>query len=668
MNLPSLKNSPDTERISPAFKYLQELANQYQLPYIPAVLRDLFISGQQRLCPEDKVRIGIGMASCGIAAGADLRSDLLAAREDLSEVANLHHVGCIGACYAEPLIDVRTPDGNHYLFGKAGTNNHWPIIRTALKQSFQHGAWLVLKEQTPGLLTGFQDLKVERNIDSNLGTFFAHQQRRISRHCGLIDPSSLAEYVATGGYFSLAKTLATQKPRELIDLVAAARLRGRGGSGFATADKWRLAAASPDPTRYVIANADEGDPGAYMNRTLLESDPHQLLEGLMLSAYATGAQQAYIFVRNEYELSISHLQKAIDDAYDYGLLGQNILTTEFHLDVSIIRSGGAFVCGEETSLLQIMSNQRGEPIRRPPYPAEKGLNEHPTVINNVETLANIPWIVAQGSDSFQSLGTADSPGTKIFCLTGDVPKTGFIEVALGSSAQTIVEKIGGALPGQIKGLQIGGPSGGLIPYSDFPLDFSTLQTTGAMMGSGGLVVLNKHRCMIDLTRQLADFMAHESCGQCLLCRDGLQRLHDLLTDLISHQAHPDAMNEIINLAETIGATSRCGLGKTAVNPLLTVLRYFTSEFNDHLNGECPALSCKDLIRYTIVEKLCTDCLACYKYCPVQAVELLPISGPSRYVFNMDHCIHCKTCIDICPHSCIVPAPRREKAESDADNH
>ncbi len=648
---------PQIQEPLPAIKYLQEMLNRFQLTRLPAALSDLFITGQQRLCPDNRVRIGIGMASCGVAAGADIRAMLLEERKDLESVADIYHVGCIGACYAEPLIDVRTPDGHHYLFGKADTSNHWPIIRTALRQTFQHGTWMIMKEQQKGLLTGFHDLTVTRNIDSSLGAFFTHQQRRISRHCGLIDPCSLAEYVATGGYFALAKALASRQPDAVIDCVAEARLRGRGGSGFVTAEKWRLAASSPDPLRYLIANADEGDPGAYMNRTLLESDPHQVLEGLMLTAYAIGAQQAYLFVRNEYELSIKHLQKALDDTYAAGLLGQDILDSGFNLDIGIIRSGGAFVCGEETSLLQVMSDTRGEPVRRPPYPAEKGFNGHPTIINNVETLANIPWIVGEGAEHFQKLGTADSPGTKIFCLTGDVPKTGFIEVPLGSSIKTIVEDIGGALPGQIKGLQIGGPSGGLIPYSDFPLDFSTLKTTGAMMGSGGLVVLNKNRCLVDLTRQLTTFMASESCGQCLFCRDGLQQLHNQLGDLSSGQATAETVEEITALAQTIAATSRCGLGKTAVNPLLTVLRYFSDEFHQHLDGLCPALSCKDLIRYQIVEKLCTDCLACYKYCPVHAVELLPITGPARYVFNMNQCIHCKTCIDICPHSCIFPVPR-----------
>ncbi len=656
MNLSAARHHEQQQKPT-TVRLLQEMAERFRLAQIPTALRELFMVGQQRLCPEHRVRIGIGMASCGMAAGADIRAMLLEARRDLEQAADIYHVGCIGACYAEPLIDIRTIDGHHYLFGKAGTSNHWPIIRTALKQTFQHGAWMILKEQQTGLLTGFHDLELVRSIDTSLGSFFAHQRRRISRHCGLIDPSSLAEYVATGGYFALARALASGQPELIINTLAAAKLRGRGGSGFVTAEKWRLAAASPDPIRYVVANADEGDPGAYMNRTLLESDPHQVIEGLLLAAYATGARQAYLFVRNEYELSITRLQKALDDAYAAGLLGSSILGSAFDLDMSVIRSGGAFVCGEETALLQIMAGTRGEPIRRPPYPAEKGFQGHPTIINNVETLANIPWIVAQGAERFQQAGTADSPGTKIFCLTGDIPRSGFIEVPLGTSVKTIVVDIGGALPRQVKALQIGGPSGGLLPYSDFPLDFSTLQTTGAMIGSGGLVVLNKHRCMIDLTQQLAAFLANESCGQCLFCRDGLAQLHNLLNDLISRRATTETLNDIVDLARTIAATSRCGLGKTAVNPLLTALNYFGAEFQQHLDGLCQALACNDLIRYQIVEKLCSDCLACYKYCPVNAVELLPISGPGRYVFNMAICIHCKTCIEICPHSCIVPIPR-----------
>jgi len=661
MNLPAQNSPAQPQTPAPGKSHQQVLCDRYGISSLPETLARLFKEGQQHLCPDNKVRIGIGMASCGRAAGAGLRAELLEARSDLAEIALIHHVGCIGACYAEPLIDVRIPDGRHLLFGKAGTGNHWPIIRTALKQTFQHGAWLVMKERTPGMLTGFHDLEVERSIDSNLGAFFANQERKVSRHCGLIDPTSLAEYVATGGYFALVKALRQNRPADIIRAVHESGLRGRGGSGFPTGRKWSLAAAAADPVRFVIANADEGDPGAYMNRTLLESDPHLVLEGIILAAYAIGAGQAYIFVRNEYGLSIAHLQKAMSEAYRTGLLGSNILNSGFSLDVAMLRSGGAFVCGEETSLLRVMQNSRGEPVQRPPYPAQEGFYSHPTIVNNIETLANIPGIVANGADHFREVGTADSPGTKIFCLTGDVPKTGFIEVPLGTSTGTIMEGIGGALPGQIKGLQIGGPSGGLLPFTDFPLDFTTMETTGAMMGSGGLVALNQNRCLVDLTRQLTSFMAKESCGQCLFCRDGLIDLQQLLARLTTGQAHADTLQQIIDLGEAISEMSRCGLGKTSVNPLKTALKNFRDEFEMHLSGTCPALSCKDLVRYRIIEKLCTDCLACYKYCPVTAVSLQPWAGPSRYVFNMDQCIHCQTCIEICPHSCIVPAPRRESS-------
>ena len=634
------------------------LARRHGLNFIPPILAKLARQGQDLLCPREHSRINVGMASCGQAAGATQRLELLAQRSDFAKAVQVHNVGCIGACYAEPLIDVRTTEGRHYLFGKASSINHSAIIRTALKQRVHDSAWLVLQERQPGVLTGFEDLEILRAANKDFAAFFTAQQRHISGHCGLIDPSSLAEYVATGGYFALTKALFEKTPPDIIAEITAAGLRGRGGSGFPTGQKWLLAAESSDPIRIVVANADEGDPGAYMNRTLLESDPHQVLEGLLLAAYAAGAQRAYVFVRHEYQLSIANLRKAITDLYATGLLGDRILDTEFCLEVDIIQSGGAFVCGEETALLQVMQGRRGEPVPRPPYPAEQGLAGHPTVINNVETLANVPWILTRGAEEFRATGSTQSPGTKIFCLTGDLPRPGFIEVALGTRIETVVEQIGGATAQSIKALQIGGPSGGLLPYRDAPLDFSTLKQAGAMMGSGGLVVLNKSHCMVDLCKQLTAFMAAESCGQCLFCRDGLALLTEQLDQLSRNRADESLPLNLAELSRTVRDLSRCGLGRSAVNPLLTGLHYFAEEFASHSQGICPAGVCHALIRFEIDQAACTDCLVCYKVCPVGAITLLPGRGPARYQFDDGRCVRCHSCVDLCPHSCIMTKPRK----------
>lgn len=396
-----------------------------------------------------------------------------------------------------------------------------------------------------------------------------------------------------------------------------------------------------------------------MDRTLLESDPHRVLEGIMLASYAVGASQAHIFVRSEYPLSIESLKQAITDAHAAGFLGDNILGTGFSLQIGITKSAGAFVCGEETSMLQVMQGNRGEPWPRPPYPAQQGFNGHPTVINNVETFANVPWIIGHGAEAFREVGTEDSLGTKIFCLTGDVNNVGFIEVPLGTGTQTLVEKIGGTSPDAVKALQIGGPSGGIVPFSDFAMDYSTVSSIGAMIGSGGLVILNKSRCLVDLTHHLVGFMADESCGQCLFCRDGLLKLKSMLLKLTSGEGTPGLIETMEDLSHAIADLSLCGLGSSAVNPLLTTLRYFREEYAAHLDGICPAVSCKQMISFEIIHSRCTDCLGCFDICPVKAIKLLPGKGPGRYFFDNDLCIRCWTCAEICPHGSIIATSRGE---------
>lgn len=639
---------PTAERI------VHLLAARFGLKSVPPVMKMLAEEGQRLLCPATMSRISVGMATCGQAAGAGERFALLAARPDFRNRVVVRNVGCLGACFGEPLVDVRTPEGLHYLFGRVGSHVHWPIIRTAQNGTLQKGTWLVMREREPGMLTGFEDLDVEKVIDSDFAAFFEHQKRRITGNCGLIDPASLPEYVGAGGYFAFAKALLELSPSRVIAEVTASGLRGRGGGGFRTGHKWERAAAGNDRQRVVIANADEGDPGAYMDRTLLESDPHRVLEGIMLAAYAVGADQAHIFVRREYPLSVESLRQAINDTQAAGLLGENILGTDFSLRIGITQSAGAFVCGEETAMLQVMQGRRGEPRPRPPYPAQSGYNGHPTVINNVETLANVPWIIARGADAFRAVGNEDSPGTKIFCLTGDIQHAGFIEVPLGTGTRAVVEKIGGASPGEVSALQIGGPSGGIVPYTDFALDFSSVASTGAMIGSGGLVILNKTRCLVDLVRHLVGFMADESCGRCLYCRDGLVVLEEMLSQFTANKGTPGMIEKMEEFARAISDLSLCGLGRSAVNPLLTTLRYFREEYEEHLDGICRAASCKALIRFEIIPSLCTDCLGCYAVCPVNAIKLHPDKmGAARYSFDSALCVRCWTCVEICPHGCII---------------
>ncbi|WP_207644267.1 NADH-ubiquinone oxidoreductase-F iron-sulfur binding region domain-containing protein [Desulfitobacterium hafniense] len=579
---------------------------------------------------------------------------LAARREDFKDKVIVSRAGCLGACFEEPLIDVRTAEGMHHLYCRADSSNHWPVIHTALKGTANRGVKLSLREKEPGLFTGFADLIPESFASQALHDFFQHQKRHVLEHCGLIDPFSLPEYTATGGYFALAKALLTLRPEEVIGTISASGLRGRGGGGFPTGRKWEIAAESRDPHRILIANGDEGDPSAYMDRTLMESDPHRVLEGMLLAAYATGAREAYLFIRREYPLAVETMGRAIQDAEAAGFLGKNILATPFSLNIKLVQSAGAFVCGEETAMIEAMEGRRGQPRRRPPYPAQQGYCGHPTIINNVETLANVPWIITHGAATFRETGTADSAGTKIFCLTGDIPNMGCIEVPLGIRSPAIVEQIGGASADTVKTLQIGGPSGGFVPYTDFALDYSSIEAMGAMLGSGGLVVLNQGHCLVDLSCHLIRFMADESCGRCLFCRDGLGRLEELLQAMMANHGTAELLGELEELSALVAGLSACGLGRGAVNPLLTSLRYFRSEYEAHLKGICPAASCKAMIRFEIEYRQCSDCNDCVmKYCPVKAIKKNPAKrGPERYYIDHLLCQRCWTCRQICPQGCI----------------
>ena len=594
----------------------------------------------------------LGTGTCGFGAGAG--KTLAAIRAYLGKTglqAKVVEVGCLGLCSREPLLDVQLPGRPRVAFADM-TEEKVPEFLDKVFEGELPTAGLLGQHRNPDFAP-FADVPF---VDQH--PFFRGQTRWVLANCGLVDPTNLEEYVVVGGYQALSKTLRQYTPAETCAMVEQSGLRGRGGAGFPSGKKWNLTRQVDAEQKYLVCNADEGDPGAFMDRSVIESDPYRLLEGMAIAGYAIGASKGIIYIRAEYPLAIERLQTTIPKARAAGFLGRNILATGFDFDVSIKQGAGAFVCGEETALMHSIEGRRGMPRVRPPYPSVKGLWGKPTCINNVETLANVPAIMKEGADWFASVGTATSKGTKVFALSGKVVRTGLVEVAMGTSVREVVFGAGGGIAHgkAYKAVQIGGPSGGCIPeqHLDILVDYESLKKVGAMMGSGGLVVMDEDNCMVDVARFFMDFIQRESCGKCIPCREGTRRMLEILNAITrgyrneSPQQSMERFKGVMaleELAEVIGDTSLCALGQTAPNPVLSTLRWFREEYEAHIfERRCAARVCVELLNYTIDNEKCTGCTVCTKQCPTAAIA--GEKKTAHYILQ-DKCIACGTCAEVC---------------------
>lgn len=554
----------------------------------------------------------------------------------LQDVVKVVETGCMGMCDAGPLM-VLYPEGVFYQ-----------------KLQPQDMELIVSEHLLKGRIVDSKLLespiaaeKVKSAYDEH--PFFTRQVKIATRNMGLINPLSIEEYVARDGYFALQKVLQEMTPEKVIDIIKKSGLRGRGGAGFPTGLKWELTRKIPGKEKYVLCNADEGDPGAFMDRSILEGDPHSVLEAMAIAGYAVGAQKGYVYIRAEYPLAIERLRAGIVQAKELGLFGENILGTDFSFDVEIRMGAGAFVCGEETALIESVEGKRGQPRVKPPFPAEKGVWGKPTLNNNVETYANIPPIITKGVEWFTSFGTEKSKGTKVFCLAGKIKNTGLIEVPIGITLREIVYDIGGGIPGNkaFKAVQTGGPSGGCIPaqHLDISIDYETLKTVGTMMGSGGMVFMDTDTCMVDVAKYFLNFSVDESCGKCTPCREGNRVMYEILDRITKGEGEEEDIERLETLGKTIIDSSLCGLGQSSPQPVLSTIRFFREEYEAHIREKrCPAKVCRSLIRYVITEKKCVGCTACARVCPVSA-----ISGTLKKPHCIDavSCTRCGSCIEVC---------------------
>lgn len=609
-------------------------------------------AGLRRLYP-DHPRLGIGIGSCGLACGAESVAQEIGQEFRSLGSAAVVHVGCLGLCEEEPLLDVYRPGMPRVIYARVDVDRVKAIIRAIREgKPYREGALcqmtadeILIENKTYPLGNhAYPDL-----INYDHHQFFSRQQKIALRNCGFIDFHHIEEYIARGGYFALARVLTSMSREKIIQQVIASGLRGRGGGGFLTGRKWESCYEVVAPQKYVICNADEGDPGAYMDRSVMEGDPHSVLEGMMIGAYAIGAREGYVYIRTEYPLAVVQLEHAISQARACGLLGKNILGSGFDFDVFIARGSGAFVCGESSALIASIEGNPGEPRAKHIHMAESGLWNRPTVLNNVETWANIPVIIMRGADWFASIGTPKSTGTKVFSLVGNVRTSGLVEVPMGITLGEIVNGIGGGVPEgrTLKAVQTGGPSGGCIPAHmiNLPVDFDSLTEAGSMMGSGGMIVMDDHACMVDVARFFTEFLMDESCGKCASCREGLRQMGAVLGRICAGQGREGDIQLLEDISDAVANASLCGLGTSAPNPVLSTIRYFRHEYETHIRErKCPAKVCRPLLTYGILAEKCVGCGACKRVCPVTAIAG---EKKERHTINNVVCIKCGQCLEVC---------------------
>jgi NADH-quinone oxidoreductase subunit F len=608
--------------------------------------------------------IYLGTASCGKAAGAmEVLESVQKTLKDNRLKAEILQVGCIGPCYLEPLMDITLRGRPRISYGNVNPEKAKTIIESYL-----------LKDDPQAKLAvghfGDENYKFTNGIPRFFDLpMLKPQVRVVLRNCGFIDPEEIDHYLANDGYLGIVNAL-KKGPEWVIAEVKEAGLRGRGGAGFPTYRKWEICRSSPGKIKYLICNADEGDPGAFMNRSLIEGDPHSVLEGMLIAAYAIGATHGYIYIRAEYPLAIARLKKAITQMREYGFLGKNILDSGFDFDITIKEGAGAFVCGEETALIASIEGKRGMPKSRPPFPAVAGLHSLPTIINNVETLGTLPNIMRNGASWYKQFGTQGNYGTKTFSLVGKIRRSGLIEVPLGMTLRKIIFDIGGGSRKPFKAVQTGGPSGGCLSeeFLDTPIDYESLTAAGSIMGSGGLIVMDEDTCVVDVARYFLDFTQKESCGKCSPCRVGTRHMVEILERITKGQGETEDLSKLQTLSETVKRGSLCGLGQTAPNPVLTTLRYFRPEYLQHVTEKyCPATVCRELIEYRVIPGKCTGCQRCVSVCPTGA-----ITGPRAEPHNLDpsKCIKCRACYEICRFDAIagdaivIRSKRRSADEQD----